>query len=44
MIFFFVTGVACKIECLRATEPTDKIWMLSFPEEKQISNLKRPPL
>ena len=38
--FSFVTGVGCEIECVRATESTDKIWMLSFPGEKQISNLK----
>ena len=31
-------------ECVRATESTDKIWMLSFPGEKQMSNLKRPLL
>ena len=37
---FFVTGVSCDIERVRATESTDKIWMLSFPGEKQISNLK----
>ena len=24
-LFFFVTGVGCEIECLRATESTDKI-------------------
>ena len=39
-LFFFVTGVGCEIECVRATESTDKIWMISFPEEKQISNLQ----
>ena len=39
--FFFVTGVGWEIECVRATELTDKIWMLSFHGEKQISNLKR---
>ena len=44
LLFFFVTGVGCEIECVRATESTDKIWMLSFPGEKQISNLKRPLL
>ena len=42
--FFFVTGVGWEIECVRATESTDKIWMLSFPGEKQIPNLKRPLL
>ena len=41
LLFFFVTGVGCEIECVRATESTDKIWMLSFLGEKQISNLKR---
>ena len=41
LLFFFVTGVGCEIECVRATESTDKIWMLSFHGEKQISNLKR---
>ena len=41
---FFVTGVGCDIECVRAAESTDKIWMLSFPGEKKISNLKRPLL
>ena len=44
LLFFFVTGVGCEIECVRATESTDKIWMLSFSGEKQISNLKRPVL
>ena len=34
--FFFVTSVGCEIECVRATESTDKIWMHSFPGEKQI--------
>ena len=43
-LLFFVTGVGCEIDCVRATESTDKIWMLSFPGEKQISNLKRPLL
>ena len=43
-LFFFVTGVGCGIECVRATESTDKIWMLSFSGEKQISSLKRPVL
>ena len=41
---FFVTGVSCDIERVRATESTDKIWMHSFPGEKKISNLKRPLL
>ena len=41
---FFVTGVSCDIERVRATESTDKIWMLSFPGEKKICNLKRPLL
>ena len=41
-LFFFVTGVGCEIDCVRATESTDKIWMVSFPGEKQKSNLKRP--
>ena len=43
-LFIFVTGVGCEIESVRATESTGKIWMLSFPGEKQISNLKRPLL
>ena len=37
-LFFFITGVGCEIECVRVTESTDKIWMLSFSGEKQISN------
>ena len=41
-LFFFVTGAGCEIDCVRATESTDKIWMVSFPGEKQKSNLKRP--
>ena len=40
--FFFVIGVGCQIECVRATESTDKIWMLSFRGDKQRSNLKGP--
>ena len=35
--FFFVTGVGCEIECVRATESSDKIWMLSFPGEKHLT-------
>ena len=40
--FFFVAGVGCEIECVRATESTDKIWVLSFPGEKETYNSKRP--
>ena len=29
--FSFVTGVGCEIECVRATELTGKISLLSFP-------------
>ena len=36
LFFFFVPIVGCEIECVRATESTDKIWMHSFPGEKQI--------
>ena len=43
-LFFFVTGVGCEIECVRATESTDQIWMHTFPGQKQISNLKQPLL
>ena len=59
LLFSFVTGVGCDIECVGATESTlilfvivrvtctiklnitenFKIWMLSFPGEKQMSNL-----
>ena len=28
---FFATGFGSEIECVRATESSDKIWMLSFP-------------
>ena len=38
--FFFITGVGCEIEYVGAIESTDKIWMLIFPGEKQMSNLQ----
>ena len=36
-LFFFVTGVGSEIECVRATESSDKIWMLFLERNKYVT-------